>query len=100
MVMKKKQTTPSIFEKYRSNIKYFEHLKSLLEAYETYKISQALQDEYRQKQRELNYIFEYDRISGELENNRLPLTTKKQLDERKEKLMKAIKYHLDVNDVK
>ena len=67
MVMKKKQTTPSIFEKYRGYMKYFKHLKNLLEAHETYKKSQALQDELKQKQRELNYRLEHDRIGGELE---------------------------------
>ena len=95
MVMKKKQPTPNIFEKYRGNIKYFKHLKNLLEAYETNKKSKALQDEFRQKQRELNYRLEHDRISGELENSRLPQTTKKQLEDRKQTLFNAIKYHLD-----
>ena len=73
----------------------FKHLKSLLEAHETNKKSKALQDEFRQKQRELNYRLEYDRISGELENNRLPPTTVKELKDRKEKLLNAIKYHLE-----
>ena len=95
MVMKKKHSTPSVFEKYRGNIKYFKNLKNLLEAYETNKKSKALQDEFRQKQREMNYRLEYDRISGELENNRLPHTTKKELEDRKQKLLNAIKYHLD-----
>jgi t-SNARE complex subunit (syntaxin) len=95
MVFKKKQSTPHIFEKYRGHMKYFKHLKNLLEAHETNKKSKAFENEYRQKQRELNYRLEHDRISGELENNRLPLTTRTQLEERKQKLLNAIKHHLD-----
>ena len=96
MVMKNKNNTPKIFEKYRGNLEYFKHLKNLLEAHETHKKTKALEDEYAQKQKELNYRLEHDRISGELENNRLPPTTKKQLEERKQKLLNAIKHHLTI----
>ena len=94
MVMKSKNSTPKIFEKYRNNLKYFKNLKNLLEAHETFKKTKALESEYAQKQKELNYRLEHDRIEGELENNRLPPTTRKQLEERKQKLLNAIKFHL------
>ena len=93
--MKKKQYIPNVLEKYRNNLKYFKHLKNIVEAYETHKKSKALETEMNQKQRALNFRLEADRLSGELENNRLPLTTKKQLEERKAKLLYAIKHNLD-----
>jgi len=92
MVMKKKYNTPSIFEKYRNNLKYFKHFKNLLEAHETFNKTKTLE---KQKQREQNYRVEYDRIGGESDDNRLPPTTKKQFEDRKQKLMNAIKNHLD-----
>ena len=102
MVMKKKNNNmPSVLQKYLNNIKYFKRLKDALEAQETNKKSQAAQNEFKQKQITTNYRLELDRISGELENNRLPLRTKKELEDRKEKLLKAIKYNLDdLNKVK
>jgi hypothetical protein len=96
MVMKKKNNNiPSVLQRYRNNMKYFKQLKDLLEAHETNKKSKALYDELYQKQKTINYRLELDRIRGELENNRLPLRTKQQLEDRKEKLLKAIKYNLD-----
>jgi len=92
---KNKSLIPLVLQKYRNNLKYFKQLKDLLDAHETHKKSKVLQDELNQKQRELNFRLERDRISGELENNRLPLTVRNQLEERKEKLIKAIKYHID-----
>ena len=56
------------------------NIEKYVEAYETHQKTKALETEMNQKQRAINFRLEADRLSGELENNRLPLTTKKQLE--------------------
>jgi hypothetical protein len=52
MVMKKKQYIPNVLEKYRNNLKYFKHLKNIVEAYETHKKSKALETEMQSEDKD------------------------------------------------
>jgi len=65
MVRKKNNMMPSILQRYRHNIKYFRQFEDLLDAHDTNKRPLEATNEFRQKQKMINYRLELDRINGE-----------------------------------
>ena len=65
-----------------------EHLRQKLKGAETKRKSIKERNDFLEKQNNINYRNEHDRILGELTNTRLPLKTKYQLENRAEYLKK------------
>ena len=79
------------------NLKHFKRLKDTLEAYQTKTKSLEFQNRMNKHQKQMNYFLELERLKGVLEGqaHRLPAISKKQIEDRKAKLEKAIKKDLD-----
>ncbi len=79
------------------NLKHFKRLKDILEAHQTKTKSLEFQDRINKHQKQMNYFLELERLKGVLEGqaHRLPAISRNQLEDRKAKLIHAIKKKLD-----
>ena len=78
-----------------SKIKYFENLKKQLDFQSTKASSIALRTKWLQKQKQMNYNNEYDRIRGIMEQNNVKEATVENLKRRRKEIE-----NIDIIDIK
>ena len=78
-----------------SKIKYFENLKKQLDFQSTKASSIALRTKWLQKQKQMNYNNEYDRIRGIMEQNNVKEATVENLKRRRKEIE-----NMDIMDIK
>ncbi len=85
--------SPGALTSYANGAKNLKHFKDTLEAYQTKTKSLEFQDRIRKHQKQMNYFLELERLKGVLEGqaHRLPAISRNQLEDRKAKLIHAIK---------
>ena len=73
-------------DKVVNRLQHYKHHKKLLEAHETRSASIALRKKWYERQRQSNYMNEYNRIRGELSRSVLKGVSKAHLEKRKSTL--------------
>jgi len=81
-----------------SRIPHNETPKSLIDHAKKTKAEIAYRNNFLQSQALVNYINEFDRISGELSRTNIPPATKEHLERRKNRLKGLVKEALGNND--
>ena len=73
-------------DKVANRLNHYKHLKKILEAHETRTTSIALRKKWYDKQKNNNYMNEYNRIRGELSRSVLKGSSRAHLENRKKTL--------------
>ena len=73
-------------DKVANRLQHYKHLKKLLEAHETRSASIALRKKWYERQRQSNYMNEYNRIRGELSRSVLKGVSRAHLEKKKSTL--------------
>lgn len=86
--MTKTTKTPQFLLDLKPNLKYYNDMKQLLDAYKARSTAKRIKDNIRKEQDRLNYQNEYNRILGELSKSNAGPINKNIMNERKEQLKK------------